>query len=225
MSEVRKIPGIDVSRWQGNIDFRKVKEAGYEFVILKAGGSDKGFYKDRTFDRNYENATNAGLNVGAYYFVGKLFYGKESGSADAKRFIDIIGGRELGYPVFLDLETTQATRKKEATDAAIAFCETMEKAGYFCGIYASDISGFKEKLEDDRLKQFAHWVADYNDPVVYVKDFQMRQYSSKGYVPGVESNPTDLDYSLVDYPKIMKSKGLNNFKKEEKKRKKSEEKT
>ena len=218
---MNKILGIDISHWQGKVDFEKVKKAGYEFVILKAGGSDRGFYEDPTFKRNYTEAKKAGIKVGAYYFVGKNFYGKDAGVADAERFIKIIGGCQLEYPVFLDVETTQPGRKKEATEAAIAFCEEMETAGYFAGIYASDISGFREKLDHSRLTQYAHWVADYNDPVKECKDHQMRQYSSKGYVSGVQNNPTDLDYSLIDYEKIMKEKGLNGFKKKGKK--KSEE--
>lgn len=218
-----KILGIDVSHWQGLIDFKKVKKAGYDFAILKAGGSDRGFYEDQTFKRNYKAAKEAGVYVGAYYFVGRNFYGAVSGVADAERFLQIIGDCQLEYPVFLDVETTQPGRKKEATDAAIAFCETMEKRGYFVGIYASDISGFREKLEHDRLKVYAHWVADYNDPVVQCDDHQLRQFTSKGIVPGISSNPTDLDYSTVDYSKIMKSKGLNGFTKEKGKKKKTED--
>lgn len=213
-----KILGIDVSHWQGQIDFDRVKKSGIKFVILKAGGSDKGFYEDRTFKRNYEAAKKAGIDVGAYYFVGRNFYGSEAGIADAKRFIKIIGGCQLEFPVFLDVETTQPNRKDEATEAAIAFCEEMETNGYFVGIYASDISGFREKLNHDRLISYAHWVADYNDPVKECKEHQLRQYSSKGYVDGVSNNPTDLDYSLVNYGEIMKAKGLNGFKKKGKKK-------
>lgn len=217
----KKILGIDVSHWQGKVDFQKVKKAGIDFAILKAGGSDRGFYEDKTFKRNYEEAKKAGVNVGAYYFVGSMFYGAEAGIADAQRFIKIIGDCQLEYPVFLDVETTQPSKREEATEAAIAFCLTMEKAGYFVGIYASDISGFREKLNHDKLTAYAHWVADYSDPVKECKEHQMRQYSSKGYVDGVENNPTDLDYSLVDYTTIIRSKGLNGFKKKGKK--KSEE--
>ena len=215
---MKKIQGIDISHWQGSADFTRIKKAGYDFVILKAGGSDKGFYEDKTFKRNYEAAKKAGMHIGAYYFVGSNFYGSESGVADAKRFIKIIGECQLDYPVFLDVETTQPVKKKEATDAAIAFCDTLEAAGFYAGIYASDISGFREKLDHSRLKAYAHWVADYNDPVKECADHQMRQYSSKGYVNGVENNPTDLDISHIDYGKIMKEKGLNGFKKKGKKK-------
>ena len=218
---MEKIKGIDISHWQGKVDFEKVKKSGINFVILKAGGSDRGFYEDKTFKRNYEAAKKAGIDVGAYYFVGSNFYGSEAGLLDAKRFLHIIGGCQLEYPVFLDVETTQPARKEEATEAAIAFCEELESNGYFAGIYSSDISGFREKLNHSRLISYAHWVADYTDPVKECKEHQMRQYSSKGYVDGVENNPTDLDYSLVDYSKVIREKGLNGFKKKGKR--KSEE--
>lgn len=211
------INGIDVSKWQGEIDFSKVKASGVEFVIIKAGGSDNGFYKDSYFEKNYEKAKAAGLSVGAYYFVGKRFQGIESGVADAKRFLDIIKGKEFEFPVFVDVEAPGFQYKEDNTDATIAFCETMEKAGYFCGIYGSDISGFKDRLNHKRIEQFAHWVARYGNPPQYCEDAQIWQRSSKGSVPGI-CGSVDLDISYIeDYPKIMKKKGLNGFKKTVKK--------
>lgn len=207
--------GIDVSRWQGEIDFNKVKAAGYDFVIIKAGGSDQGFYTDSCWEKNYKAAKAAGLQVGAYYFVGFLFYGSIAGYADAGRFLEQLQGKQLELPVFVDIETTQPARRKEATDAAIAFCERMEEAGYFVGIYASDISGFKERLEHDRLTAYAHWVADYSGGTDCCKDWQIRQISNRGVVPGIIPY-VDLDITAVDYLSIMKKNGLNGFKKGEK---------
>lgn len=207
--------GIDVSRWQGEIDFNLVKAAGYDFVIIKAGGSDMGFYTDSCWEKNYKAAKAAGLHVGAYYFVGMLFYGDTAGRADALRFLRQLKDKQLELPVFVDIETTQPARKAEATEAAIAFCETMEEAGYFVGIYASDISGFKERLDHDRLKAYAHWVADYTGDTDICKDWQIRQITSRGIIPGIETY-VDLDITNVDYLSIMKKNGLNGFKKGEK---------
>lgn len=207
--------GIDVSRWQGDIDFKKVKAAGYDFVIIKAGGSDMGFYTDSCWEKNYKAAKAAGLLIGAYYFVGFLFYGDTAGRADALRFIRMLDGKQLELPVFVDIETTQPSRKAEATQAAIAFCETMEEAGYFVGIYASDISGFKERLEHDKVSSYAHWVADYAGSTDICHDWQIRQISNKGIVNGI-NNYVDLDITNVDYLSIMKKNGLNGFKKGEK---------
>ena len=212
-----EIKGIDISHWNGNIDFNKVRAAGIEFVIIKAGGSDRKFYTDPMFKTNYEKAKAAGLMVGAYYFVGKNFYGDLAGIEDAKRFIKILQGLFFDYPVFVDIETTDARYKELATDAAIAFCETMEAAGYFVGIYASDISGFKEKLNHERLMQYTHWVARYGKKPTNCKEGFIHQYSSKGAVDGIIGS-VDLDVSNYDYSKLIRDKGFNGFIKKKKKK-------
>ena len=102
--EVKQIKGIDVSHWQGNIDFNKVKKAGYDFVIIKAGGSDYGRYTDKKFKENYQKAVAAGLHVGAYYFNGPRCQGAASGVADAKHFLQILSDLKFDYPVFCDIE-------------------------------------------------------------------------------------------------------------------------
>ena len=211
MTKSKQIEGIDVSHWQGKIDFNKVKKAGKEFVILKAGGSDGSYYMDNKYLQNYTAATAAGLHVGAYYFAGRYSYGRAKGVADARHFITLLGSLTFDYPVFIDIEATSRQKKAQATEYAIAFCETMEKAGWWCGIYASDVDGFKYKLDYSKLAKFSHWVADYSGSVTVCKDFQMRQYSSKGKVAGI-SGSVDLDFSLVDYAATIKKKGLNNFK-------------
>ena len=209
-----KIKGIDISHWQGRIDFKKVKESGIDFVIIKAGGSDAGFYKDKMFETNYREAKAAGLSIGAYYFVGKFFYGVVSGAADAERFAKILEGKEFDYPVFLDVETTDARYKELATDAAIAFCETLEKKGYFVGIYASDISGYKEKLNHDRIMDYTHWVARYGNNPDVCRERDIWQYSSKGSVDGI-SGSVDMDEAYTDFSKLIKEKGFNGYKKKD----------
>ena len=194
------IKGIDISHWQGKVDFRKVKDSGIEFVIIKAGGSEYGLYKDPKFDENYKEAKAAGLLVGAYYFVGKKFYGVVSGAADAERFIKILDKRDLDLPAFVDIETTDKRYKELATDAAIAFCETIKKAGYVAGIYASDISGYKDRLNADNLKSYVKWVARYSDEEPsYITDWDIWQHSSKGSVDGI-SGSVDLDLYKVRDP-------------------------
>lgn len=207
--------GIDLSRWNQVQDFKAVKAAGIDFVILKAGGSDWGFYEDPKFARYYDEAKDAGLEIGAYYFAGPLFYGWQSGVLDAERFIRILGNRQFSYPVFIDIEATQPAMKQAATEAAAGFCETMEKAGYFVGIYASDLSGFQSRLDHAKLSQWCHWVADYTGDTDVCKDYQLRQYSSHGTIPGIQ-NYVDLDLAIHDFPAIMKQHSFNNMKKEDK---------
>lgn len=208
MSDAKKMKGIDVSHWQGSVDFKKVKAAGYDFVIIKAGGSDAGFYKDKKFETNYKKAKEAGLFVGAYYFVGKNCVSALDGEADAKRFLKILEDKSFEFPVYIDIETTPARLKKGATDAVISFCGTLELAGYYAGVYASDLGGFRDRLEAWRLVRFDKWVARYGSKPQFVTKYGMWQSSSKGRVPGINGN-VDLDESYYDYPAIMARNGLN----------------
>ena len=202
--------GIDVSKYQGNIAWKQVKDSGIEFAIIKAGGSDAGFYTDPTYEANYKNAKAVGMPVGAYYIVGPYCVSKEDGIADAKRFLKMLEGKTFEYPVYIDLELTSPATKSGTTDAVLAFCRTMEQAGYFCGVYASDISGFKDRLDLSRLKSRALWVASYDSKPAYVESYGIWQKSDKGKVPGIVGD-VDLDECYVDYPAIIKSRGDNGF--------------
>lgn len=206
--------GIDVSRWQGVIDWGAVKAAGIEFAILKAGGSDSGFYKDSTFERNYEGAKAAGVYVGAYYFVGSKCISYEDGVADARRFLEMLKGKQFEFPVYIDLESTSIADKEGATQACIGFCRTMENAGYYAGIYASDISGFVDRLNLSKLTAHDKWVARYGSKPTHAVPYGMWQSSSTGKVKGINGN-VDTDESFKDYPALIKSAGLNGFKKQE----------
>lgn len=204
------IKGIDVSHWQGAIDWKKVKESGIGFAIIKAGGSDAGFYTDSKWEENYKGAKTAGIPIGAYYFVGKDCVTDAAGKADAERFLQILKGKQLEYPVYMDNEAQPASAKAGTTQAAIAFCETLEKAGYFVGIYGSAVSGFKERMDDSKLTPYAHWVAQYASKCTYAGDYGIWQYSSTGTVPGISVN-VDMDMAYVDYPAVIKGGGFNGY--------------
>ncbi len=202
--------GIDVSRFQKTIDWAAVKQSGIEFAIIKAGGSDDGFYVDSCFERNYTGAKAVGMPIGAYYYVGPNCTSREDGIADAKRFLEIIKGKQFEYPVYIDVEESAPAAKTGATDACIGFCQTMEQAGYYCGIYASDISGFVDRLDLSRLTQYDKWVARYGGKPTAVKTYGMWQCSSTGKIAGI-TDDVDLDECYMDYPDIIKRAGLNGF--------------
>ena len=207
MSEYK---GIDVSRWQGAIDWAKVKAVGNQFAIIKAGGSDAGFYTDPRWEENYRKAKANGIAVGAYYFVGASCVNAAAGKADAERFLAQIKGKQFEYPVLMDVEATPASAKAGATEAAIAFCKALEAAGYYAGIYSSTYSGFRERLDDSKLTVFTHWVAQYSSKCEYKGAYGIWQYSSAGKVPGISSN-VDMDISYKDYPSIIKAGGYNGY--------------
>ena len=206
------IKGIDVSAWQGDINWQAVKAAGIGFAIIKAGGSDDGIYTDSRFEQNYKGAKAAGIPVGAYWFVGKACTSSYDGKADAERFIKLLKGKQFEYPVYMDCEVTAPAAKKGATDAAIAFCEELEKAGYYAGIYGSTYSTFESRLDDSRLQAYAHWVAQYADSCTYSGKVGIGiwQYSSTGYVNGIYGD-VDMNYAYVDYPSIIKKLGKNGY--------------
>lgn len=203
-----ELKGIDVSHWQGDIDWQLVKNSGVEFAIIKAGGSDDGFYTDSKFESNYAGAKAVGLPIGAYYFVGKDFVSSADGKADADRFIEILKGKSFEYPVYLDIESTNPKDKEGVTDAAISFCRQMENAGYFVGIYGSDIGTFRTRLDNERLDNWTKWVANYSHEPSYVTDYKMWQHSSKGNIAGIQGN-VDLNICYADYPTIIKAGGFN----------------
>lgn len=218
------LKGIDISHWNGNIDFNKVKASGIDFVIIKAGGDESRKYTDPKFEDNYKRAVAADLLVGAYYFVGKSFRTIEKGIEDAEHFIKILGGKEFYFPVYLDIEAQEARYKEGITDAAISFCKTLEAKGFYAGIYASDISGFKDRLDITKITDYAAWVARYGKEPQYVKRYGIWQYTSKGSVAGIVGS-VDLDIANIDYSKAIKEKGLNNVQKKEVKKTKKKEST
>lgn len=202
--------GVDLSHWNGNVDFNVLKRNGVSFAILKAGGDEGNFYKDSCYNKNYNSAKQHGIYVGAYYFVGRNFTTSAVGLKDAKHFVSLLRGKTFEMPVIVDIEVTPVTMRNGSTDAAIAFCRELENCSYYAMIYASDISGFKDRLNLDKLVAFDKWVAKYGSNPVYVKEYGIWQYSSKGTFPG-HKGFFDLNYAYKNYPQIIKKNHLNGF--------------
>lgn len=196
--------GVDISAFNGNVNFDVIKSSGYNFVMLRAGGSDDGFYTDIWFKENYNKAKRAGLHVGAYYIVGKRCITAADGEADAKRFINIVNGMKFDYPLAMDCELTSYNDKDGATDAAIAFCKELEKAGYYAMIYGSDDDTFKYRLDYSRLNEFDLWVAKWSGFPSFVPKERVGIWQSSSN--GTIANHTckfDMDISYRNYPEII----------------------
>lgn len=192
-----ELNGIDVSIYQPNILWGTVAKS-QQFAILKCGGSECGRFEDRTFRYNYANARANGVKLGAYFMGGKGFTSAEAGRADAMYCLQIISGLSFEFPVFIDLELPTPATKQGNTDACIAFCEMIKSAGYKTGIYASDISGFKDRLDLSRLGAYDLWVARYGSQPQYATNWSIWQYSSDGAVAGVNGR-VDVNKSRKDY--------------------------
>ena len=203
------LKGIDVSRWQGVIDWGKASQDDHvDFAILKAGGSDAGFYKDKYFERNYSEAKKYNVPIGCYYFVGKGFISEQDGLADAKRFLDIIKGKEFEYPIVLDVESTDVKNKNGVTKACIAFLNELEKNGYYGMIYSYE-NFFYENVDSSQLTRFDKWVANITTKPK-MSGYGIHQYSWTGRINGI-SGDVDLNHCYKNYPEIIKNAGLNNF--------------
>lgn len=202
------LKGIDVSGYQGNIDFRKVKDSGVEFVIVKAGYSTSTV---PTWEKNFANAKNNGLKVGAYWYSYAMTI--EQGVAEARAFIAALKGKQLDFPVYLDLEEKrQFDKGKEfCTELVKAFCGELTKAGYYAGVYSMTY-WYTKYVEESVREAYPAWIADYRDKCYYAGTYGIWQYGT-GKVPGVQYE-CDLDEGYVDYSVYIKENGLNGYPKE-----------
>lgn len=205
--------GIDVSRWQGKINWCEAsKDDQVKFVIAKIGGSDGGLYTDSQFINNYMGCKGHNIPIGCYFFMGCDCNTEERGRNLASNILAMLRGYQFEYPVYIDVEGTAITQRDGVTDAVFTICDIIEKAGFYVGIYGSDVSTFKDRLNKDQLTRFDKWVARYplTSNLTVIKNCGMRQYSSTGRVKGMSGN-VDLDVAYYDFPTIIKTKHLNGF--------------
>lgn len=189
--------GIDVSKYQGNIDWDKVKQSGVEFAILRIGFGKQSSQKDQTFERNFSECKRVGIPVGIYLYSYALT--EAAAVAEAKNCLNWLAGRKLELPIYFDIEdkTQQGFSKEILTNMCKAFCEEIEKAGYWAGVYANKY-WFTNKLNRAELeKLYTIWVAQYSSKNTYAGKYDIWQYSSKGAVPGIKGN-VDMNYMYRD---------------------------
>ena len=206
---------IDVSRYQGLIDWAQVAAAGYKGAMLKTVSTNRklskradGLYIDPTFESNYRNARAAGLDVGVYYYT----YATSEAMADAELALlrQALRGKELTMPVALDMENEALAvlKPKDLTNLAAYHLEQIEKMGFFSQFYTYT-SYANVHLDMARLSgRWDVWLADYTGKTPNVTfNYNAHQHTSKGSVPGISGN-VDLNVTTLNYPKIIRKKGL-----------------
>ena len=206
MSEVF---GIDVSHYQGAIDWNEVAKDGKKFAILKCQYEAQSHRKDDFFDRNYEGAGTNGIARGVYIYIARASMADPE--ADARALLNNLNGRKLEYGIWLDLEdqTVEAKGKAYIRDLAYLYADIFMKAGYYVGIYCNR-DWYIRLIHDDLKRDFDFWIARYprDDKGKYNPNSSLKpkaniavawQYSSKGFVPGIKTR-CDLD---VDYDGIV----------------------
>ena len=206
---------IDVSRYQGTIDWAQVAAAGYKGAMLKTVSTNHklskradGLYIDPTFEANYKNAKAAGLDVGVYYYT----YATSEAMADAELSLlrQAVHGKELTLPVTVDVEDNELKPMStiDLTNLTAYALEQVEKMGFYAQLYTYT-SYANAKLDMERLAgRWDVWLADYTGktPKVSFK-YNAHQHTSKGAVPGISGN-VGLNVTTLNYPKIIRKKGL-----------------
>lgn len=203
------LKGIDVSKWNGSIDFAKVREAGYNFVIIRAGYGKDPRQIDPLFERNYLLAKNAGLSIGSYWYSYATT--PEDAKREAETFLKTVKGKRFDFPLYMDVEEKkQLSLGRDLLGLIISdFLTTLENAGYFAGLYMSK-SPLTQYLPQDIGERFSLWVAQYNAKCTYKGQYGIWQKSSRGNVSGITGD-VDIDISYVDFPKVIKSHHLNGY--------------
>lgn len=192
--------GIDVSKWQKEIDWDKVKNEGVDFAIIRCGyrGSVTGsLVEDPYFEQNIKGAQAAGIKVGVYFFTQAV--NEVEAVEEASMVISLVRDYELQYPVFIDTEgaggngRADSLNVEERTAVCEAFCTTVKNAGLEAGVYASR-NWYNNKLTTSTLESYAIWLAEYRSVPLYQGYYQMWQYTSKGKINGINGN-VDLNVS------------------------------
>ncbi|MBR5233719.1 MAG: glycoside hydrolase family 25 protein [Clostridia bacterium] len=204
---VKTYTGIDVSSFQRNIDWNKVKADGIEFAIIRVGfrgyGSKGDIHKDDNAKKNIEGALKAGLKVGVYFFSQAITV--EEAIEEAEFVIDFIKDYKITFPVVFDWENEPGKNMRTdnlpdniLTDCAVAYCERVKQAGYIPAVYFNLNYGYM-RYNLSSIKDYTFWFAQYKEesPEFYY-NYSIWQYSYTGKVDGIDSD-VDLNISFTDF--------------------------
>lgn len=202
--------GIDVSRYQGNIDWSRVAADGKEFAIVRVGSSNaNGVYVDPYFQQNVEGAKAAGLRVGAYYYT----YARTRLEVDneLRIFMNELGRHQFEYPIFVDVEDSSLASlgRAQLTELVSYAMQVLTENKWYAGWYSYS-SFIEENLNASVLDDHPLWVADYSSVIGYDGAFSLWQFSGSGRVSGI-SGACDLDDSYYDFLPDIRAGGFNNY--------------
>ena len=191
----QKERGIDVSKFQGNIDWNAVKADGITFAIIRCGYRGYGsgaLVEDSTFRRNIQGATAAGIKVGVYFYSQAI--NEEEAVQEASMVVSLVQGYSLPYGVYFDTEKVAGDTGRadgisaaQRTANAVAFCEAIQAAGYKAGVY-SYASWFYNNLNFANISKYRTWIAQYRDTLDFAYSYNIWQYTSQGRVNGISGN-------------------------------------
>ena len=196
--------GIDVSKYQGSIDWEKVAQDGVEYAFIRLGirGYTEGvIQEDETFEKNIVGARRNNIDVGVYFFTQAISIAEAE--EEAQYVLDMIEPYKVDYPVVIDVEAlsnakarTRDLTKEERTQYCIAFCEMIKNAGYTPMIYGN-LKTFMLMLDIEQLESYDKWFAFYDEKFYFPYDFKVWQYTDTGKVNGINTD-VDLNISFED---------------------------
>ena len=188
--------GIDVSKYQENIDWNLVKKSGIDFAMIRLGfrgyGKEGNIVLDSKYEEHINGALQSEIKVGVYFFSQAITV--EEAIEEAEFVLENIKDYEISYPVCFDTEKiktgparTEDLNKEQLTDITTAFCNKVKNAGYTPMIYAN-AKWFTTSLELEKLQEYEFWYADYQPEPIYPYNFKMWQYTENGKVNGIDGN-------------------------------------
>ena len=188
----RTARGIDVSKFQGAIDWNAVKADGITFAIIRCGYRGYGtgaLVEDSTYRRNIQGAINAGLKVGVYFYSQAI--NEAEAVEEASMVLSLVSGYSLPLGVYYDTESVAGGRANaisatQRTACAVAFCETIRNAGYKAGVY-SYASWFYNALNFANISKYNIWIAQYRDTLSFNYKYNIWQYTGSGRVNGIST--------------------------------------
>lgn len=201
--------GVDVSYHNEEIDWEKVKSAGIDYVIIRAGYTGK---KDVKFEEYYEGARAAGLDIGCYFYTYSTTV--EGAKRDAEFLLNILKGKKFEYPIYFDME--DPSQLELSTDLRMkmleTFCTILSDNGFFPGLYTNNNWLLNYWHEEAVTTLYDVWYARYGSYPAgkFDSEYGMWQYTETGKIDGITGD-VDLNYSYKDYPYIIKKYGYNGY--------------
>ena len=202
--QTQSVKGIDVSKFQGDIDWQKVADSGVKYAMIRLGlrGYETGkLVTDENFKANVEGATAAGIDVGVYFFTQAI--NPAEAREEAEYVLNEINGYNITYPVAIDVEDLYNNKarsynqsKESRTECAIAFMDAIKAAGYNPAIYGN-LNTFTKLVEINKLGDYDKWFALYDTQIYFPYEITVWQYSDKGRIDGIDG---DVDLNIT-FPK------------------------
>lgn len=203
--------GIDVSKWQGDIDWKKVSMSGIDFAMIRSSFGN--MHTDEKLAENVAGCEKYGIPYGFYHY--SYADSVKEARKEARYFLSVIKKYSPEYPLVLDIENEHFKKmsRKQVTNIIVAFVKELENAGYYASVY-SFANFFNDYVDMSKIQNYDIWIACWGDEErlnsFYDGPYGMWQYSATGSVNGIDGE-VDLDYAYKDYAERIRKQGLNNL--------------